>query len=155
VSSINLDQPNIAVTIGKLAYCGVAGLSFPEQSQACRVALDSLLDTICTFSFFQSYTLVPTEEILDIEFANSRKKATIFTLLISLASFGFAFSIPNLDVYLALVGGTGGIALCFVLPAVFVWKAGIPDPATKSTAFFIAILGVGCGTLQVFSVFLR
>jgi amino acid permease len=152
---LNNYTPSLAVMLGKLAYCCLAALSFPEQAQSCRVALDSLWDSLRPFSLFKQYSQVPNEDRDELEYPQVQKKFHLLTWIIIVISFGFAFSVPNLNVYLALVGATGGVAMCYVLPAVFVWKLGLLDLTTQSTAFMIAILGIGCGLLQVISLFVR
>jgi amino acid permease len=152
---LNNYTPTVSVLLGKLAYCGLAALSFPEQAQTCRVALDSLWDTLRDHSMFQKYSHVPSDDKDEMEYPQLKKKLSLFTWIIIVVSFGFAFSVSNLNLYLALVGATGGVAMCYVLPAVFIWKLGLLDFTTQSTAFMIAVLGIACGSLQVFSLFIR
>jgi amino acid permease len=109
----NLVQSNIVgmyphslfVTWGQLAIAILVLLSYPLQCHPCRASLDKVL----------SCGVGPVVGM-------SKKRHTLLTVGILIASYVLAIAIKNLSTVLSLVGATGSTTICYILPGLFYFK---------------------------------
>ncbi|KAJ3320324.1 Clusterin-associated protein 1 [Boothiomyces sp. JEL0866] len=123
VTYMSIDEAGVLILVGKFFYSLLAALSFPIQAHPCRLAMESLYNYFKDEMFIgyseipdddnSSYSPLNLEE--DVLLTRESRRMVLSTVILAL-SYATAFVIPNLDFYLAFVGATGGVFMCYVLP---------------------------------------
>ncbi|KAI8910478.1 transmembrane amino acid transporter protein-domain-containing protein [Gorgonomyces haynaldii] len=139
IISIDNFPPNLFTFVGRIAYAMLAALSFPIQAhpdlpisrpsstttrrrstprrQRSLSAVYEPLNSNATYS--------PSLTAIDPPPTKDTRQRTL-TWIIIVLSYGFAILVPNLDTILSIVGASGGVYICFILPCIFYHKLG-PD----------------------------
>ena len=123
----------------------------------CRVALESLF---CTMRYFSprisGYTQLTNPDTFLGTGQEEGKRRYILSLVILVAAYTCAFCIPNLEEFLAFVGATGGVTMCFILPTLFyIHLADFESGKQRmAIALWISVFGVLCGASQVIALFI-
>ena len=121
----------------------------------CRVAVESLA---CTLRYFppriSGYTQLTNPDTF-LGGHEELRRRYILSFIILVAAYTFAFVIPNLEEFLAFVGATGGVVMCFVLPTIFYVHLADFESARNSMgiALWISIFGVVIGIAQILALF--
>jgi len=76
-----------------------------------------------------------------------------WTLLLSTSGLLIALYVPGINIVFQLLGGTSSAFVCFMLPAAFGWKLGLPQASGVGSiacaSLFLAGLAVGISSTLV------
>jgi len=122
----NLPKDTVAVTICRVAVTILVAFSYPLQIQPCRKSLTNLISAFwprALFSVIFFYSL---------------------TLGLCLVTFIVAFFVSDLGIVFGIVGATGSVTLCYILPGSFYVKLRQHEPWTtkKILAAILALWGI-------------
>ena len=163
---IDTDGNSLPVFVGRLAYVLLAALSYPIYIHPCRDAVDSFLSSCCSSWYGPSSTYSTiSPSILMAQRYWSKTDITALlhkytetehiarsslTTTLVVVTYAIALGLSSLDTALTLVGATGGVVVCFVLPSVFwCFGAGRRRKRERLAAAVVAGLGVACGLVSV------
>lgn len=125
---LNNFKKGVPLTVARILFSILAGLTFPLQLHPCRASLDN-----CWHCFYKP--LMVSKDTYDVDAPSGQRhsfkgfltfltdtepgrRAFLTLLLMGLAYFT-AIQIDRIDKILLFVGATGGMIVCFILPAVF------------------------------------
>jgi len=123
----NLPRDAIEVTICRVAVTTLIAFSYPLQIQPCRKSLTNLISNF---------------------FPKARDSTLFFyslTLTLCLITFVTAFFVSDLGIVFGIVGATGSVTICYILPGAFYVKIKENEPwhFKKIMAAVLSVVGVG------------
>ncbi|OAJ44597.1 hypothetical protein BDV3_002235 [Batrachochytrium dendrobatidis] len=162
------------ITFARLMYALLAALSVPIQVHPCRACLDSVLTT---FAYQSRYTRLLAYHTLaetitspitaapymtsnlfwyahrSLHSAMQQEHSRSYILTTSILVFTYLMSLwfNTLEDVLSFVGGTGGVIMCFVMPALFYWNLTTPETGGWRRPFSVMLAATGsiCGILNI------
>jgi len=122
----NLNKTDIAVVICRLAVSLLVALSYPLQIHPLRISLFN---------------------IIELFFPGSRNSNVIYfgaTIFVCAITYVVAFFVDDLGIVFSIVGATGSVTICYILPGIFYTKLNANSPwlGKKFFAALLAVLGV-------------
>ncbi|EGF78404.1 hypothetical protein BATDEDRAFT_2177, partial [Batrachochytrium dendrobatidis JAM81] len=154
------------ITFARLMYALLAALSVPIQVHPCRACLDSVLTT---FAYQSRYTRLLAYHTLaetitspitaapymtsnlfwyahrSLHSAMQQEHSRSYILTTSILVFTYLMSLwfNTLEDVLSFVGGTGGVIMCFVMPALFYWNLTTPETGGWRRPFSVMLAATG------------
>ncbi|KAH6579259.1 hypothetical protein BASA61_010371 [Batrachochytrium salamandrivorans] len=162
------------IVFGRLMYALLAALSVPIQVHPCRACIDSVLTTYAyqyrytrllayhtladpalSPTFSTPYT-IPTvmrrvHKLLHHAMQQEQSRRYLITTLILVVVYLTSLCFNALVDVLSFVGGTSGVVMCFVMPALFYWNLTTPETGGWRRPFSVVLAASGsiCGLLNV------
>jgi len=120
----NLPKDTLAVTICRFAVSILVAFSYPLQIHPCRTSLLNLLSV-----------LTPK--------AKTPLALYSVTLLLCVVTYTVSFFVQDLGIVFSIVGATGSVTLCYILPGSFYVKLFWNDPWDAKKIFALVLAGGG------------
>jgi len=122
----NLNKTDIAVVICRIAVSLLVALSYPLQIHPCRVCVNNILETC--------FPMLRVSKLFHV----------FITLFLCAITYAIAFFVSDLGIVFSIVGATGSVIICYILPGVFYSKLYWQDSwfSKKFFAVLLTIVGV-------------
>ncbi|GMM30369.1 Avt7 protein [Martiniozyma asiatica (nom. inval.)] len=124
-------ENNIWTQMGRLLLVLMVALSYPLMFHPSRISFNNIYHSIEkemeNIKVDDSTPLIPSVSGEDhtVPFPNLR--FYIFTIILLVSSYAGAIILTSFELILSIVGSTGGVLICFILPGAYGWKLLAPE----------------------------